>query len=41
MPKTTHYKAPEEFDWRDEGAVTEVKYVADDNNIYTKFIILG
>ena len=25
-PKTTHYKAPEEIDWRDLGAVTEVKY---------------
>ena len=23
-PKTTNFKVPEEFDWRDSGAVTEV-----------------
>ena len=40
-PKTTHYKAPEEIDWRELGAVTEVKYVGGNNNIYNKFIILG
>ena len=35
-----NYKAPEEIDWRELGAVTEVKYVDGNNNIYNKFIIL-